>query len=195
MTPDEAKAQAAKTPKKNPDVQTEALKAKIAEAKALAEAEGVEIGEGWTLDRIEAATLKAMQAKETLAKQAAEEAAKPAPVAKPMPAEDPEARAEVMKAAHEAGMDLEDLKGRPMPEVLSMIGKHITEQTMRRANPQDTEVGRVKVRVLKAGDNKISKGIHIPGVGDLCYKQGDEITLVRENAKQLEARGFLEIVE
>ena len=45
MNPDEAKAQAAKTPKKTPDVQTEALNAKIAEARALAEAEGVTIGE------------------------------------------------------------------------------------------------------------------------------------------------------
>lgn len=181
-------------PKKRPDKDIEALNAQIAEATKLAEAEGVTVGKGWTLDRIEAATMKAMQAKEDAAKAAAVEAAKPAPVAKPAPAEDPVARAEVMKSAHDAGMDLEDLKGRPLDVVLSMIGKHMTEQAVKRTQGVQTDVGRVEVRVLKAGDNKISKGIHIPGVGDLCYKHDDRLTLPREAAKQLEARGFVEIL-
>lgn len=191
---DEIQPEDPKAPKKRADKDIEALKGQIAEATKMAEAEGVTVGKGWSLDKIEAATLKAMQAKEDTAKAEAAEAAKPAPVAKPAPAEDPAERAEVMKSAHEAGMDLEDLKGRPMDVVLSMIGKHITEQAVKRTQGVQTDVGRVEVRVLKAGDNKISKGIHIPGVGDLCYKQGDHLTLPRDAAKQLEARGFVEIV-
>lgn len=184
-----------KAPKKRPDKDVEALKEQIEAATKLAEAEGVTVGKGWTLDKIEAATLKAMQAKEDAAKAAAAEAAKPAPVAKPGPVEDPVARAEVMKSAHEAGMDLEDLKGRPLDVVLSMIGKHITEQAVKRTQGVQAEAGRVEVRVLKPGDNKISKGIHIPGVGDLCFKYNDRLPLTREAAKQLETRGFVEILE
>lgn len=186
--------QAPKAPKKKADKDVEAIEAAKAEAIKLARAEGVDADESWPLERIESATLKAMQAKEDAAKAAAAEAAKPAPVAKPAPAEDPEARAEVMKTAHEAGMDLEDLKGRPIDVVLSMIGKHMTEQAVKRAQGVPKEVGRVQVRVLKKGDNKISKGIHVPGVGDLRHKHGDTLTITREAALQLEERGYVEIV-
>jgi pyruvate/2-oxoglutarate dehydrogenase complex dihydrolipoamide acyltransferase (E2) component len=187
-------SQAPKAPKKKADRDTEAYDAARAEAIKLALAEGVAVDADWPIERIESATLKAMQAKEDEAKRAAAEAAKPAPVAKPAPAEDPDTRAEVMKTAHEAGMDLEDLKGRPLDVVLSMIGKHMTEQTIRKAQRVPENVGRVEVRVLKKGDNKISKGIHVPGVGDLCYKTGDHLSVSRESAIQLEERGFVEIV-
>lgn len=186
--------QAPKAKQKKPDRDIEAIEAQKVEAIKLAEAEGVQVEAGWSLDRIESATLKAMQAKEDAAKAAAAEAAKPAPVATPAPPEDPEVRAEVMREAHAAGMDLEDLKGRPLDVVLSMMGKHMTEQVMRRKAAEVAEAGKVEVRVLKAGDNKISKGIHIPGVGDLRYKAGDRMTMARESAVQLEALGRVEIV-
>ena len=184
-----------KAPKKKPDKDIEALNAAKAEAIKLAEAEGVEVDAGWSMDRIESATLKAMQAKEDAAKQAAIEAAKP-PVApaKPGPAEDPETRAQVMQEAHAAGMDLEDLRGRPLDVVLSMIGKHMTEQAVKRTAEARPDPGRVSVRVLKAGDNKISKGIHLPGVGDLRSKHNDTISMPRDSAEQLEKMGRVEIL-
>lgn len=101
-----------------------------------------------------------------------------------------------MEEAHKAGMDLEDLRGRPLDVVLSMIGKHMTEQAMKKHAQEKPEVGRVTVRVLKAGDNKISKGIHIPGVGDLKYKFGDLIpNMPRDAAESLEKLGRVEIQE
>lgn len=189
-------AQPSKAPKKKPDRDIEAINQARAEAIKLAEAEGVSVGADWPIERIEAATLKAMQAKEDAAKQAAIEAAKPPEAPKPGPAEDPEMRAQVMEEAHKAGMDLEDLRGRPLDVVLSMIGKHMTEQAMKKHAQEKPEVGRVTVRVLKAGDNKISKGIHIPGVGDLKYKFGDLIpNMPRDAAESLEKLGRVEIQE
>lgn len=182
-----------KAPRKRADKDIEAIDAARAAAIKLAEAEGVTIDPDWTLERIEAATLHAMQAKEDAAKAAALEAAKPKAPAPSLAGEDPEVRKEVMAEAHKAGMDLEDLKGRPIDQVLSMIGKHMSEKAVRQS-ANVAEAGRVEVRVLKKGDNQISKGIHVPGVGDLCYKAGDHLTVTREAAGQLEERGYVEIV-
>lgn len=50
-----------------------------------------------------------------------------------------------------------------------------------------------KVRVLKAGDGKISKGFRDAGERQF-YAKGDEITVSDEIAQALEARGFAEIL-
>jgi len=53
----------------------------------------------------------------------------------------------------------------------------------------------VQARILKAGDGKISTGIHIPGKGDVYHERGTVLTLERSIARGLEARGFVEIEE
>lgn len=53
----------------------------------------------------------------------------------------------------------------------------------------------VTIRVLKSGDGKISKGIHIPGVGDAHYVKGDLIEgVLKKYADHYEDIGYAEIV-
>ncbi len=51
----------------------------------------------------------------------------------------------------------------------------------------------VACRVTKAGDQKISRGIHIPGRGDLRYSWKETFRTERSIADALEARNFVEI--
>lgn len=194
-----------------------------AAAMARADAAGATYRKNWDAARIEAAALAAEQALKS--------------------ADDEEARkrADVMKQAHALGMDLEELKGRPIDDVLSMIAKHSSETALARNHERRTilqeaaklgfdvgsqdfqrmsneeilakladaygerarrltaaearPMGKVRVRVLKAGHDRISKGVHIPGMGDLKYAHGDEVTLPRGSAQALEDRGFVEIFE
>lgn len=54
---------------------------------------------------------------------------------------------------------------------------------------------KVTIRVLPMGDRKISKGIHIPGEGDLKYAYGDMIVdMPLSIAKAHHANGYAEIV-
>ncbi len=51
----------------------------------------------------------------------------------------------------------------------------------------------VMCRITKKGDQKLSKGIHIPGKGDMRYAWKDEVLIDRKAAHDLEERGFVEI--
>jgi hypothetical protein len=51
----------------------------------------------------------------------------------------------------------------------------------------------VLCRITKKGDQKLSKGIHIPGKGDLRYGWKDEVSIDRKAAHDLEERGYVEI--
>jgi len=51
----------------------------------------------------------------------------------------------------------------------------------------------VQCRITKKGDQKVSKGIHIPGRGDLKFAWRDVVMLDRKAALVLEDRGFVEI--
>lgn len=51
----------------------------------------------------------------------------------------------------------------------------------------------VLCRVTKKGDQKLSKGVHVPGKGDLRYSWKDEIMIDRKAAAELEERGYVEI--
>lgn len=227
------------TDKTEAEIEAELKTAAIERAKAA----GAKFFPGWSAEKIEHAAVVAEKANEELA---AAEAAAGAPKAETPPAapaappENAQERAEVMKQAHAMGMDLEDLKGRPLADVLSMVGKHATETAGARNDTRnqiiaearklgmdvDTEEfkklsdddilnnigvmmsekakllkakaavpsGRVSVRVLPKGDGKISKGIHVPGVGDLSYVKGDSISDVPlRRAEELEAKGYVEI--
>lgn len=176
--------------KKQPDAD------KIAEAELRKEAlkaakdAGIQVDETWTSERIEDAVAKA---------KAAEEAAAKAPKPEPKPAaevneEDP-IRKEILAEAESAGMNLADLEGVENDEVLALIGQHVGAQALKKEDAVEQK-GHVSMRVLKAGDGKISKGVHVPGVGDLKYKQGDVIDGAKAHlAAQLEDRGFVEILD
>ena len=195
--------QASENRKKKVDKDKAAHDAAKVEAIRMAEAEGVDADPSWTLGKIESATLKAMVANEAARveammdnKAARVKAAKAPVVAPAAPAlvqsdADAEIRKEIIQTAHEAGMDLEDLKGRPTETILEMIGKHLGAAAIK--GRTEVPLTRVQVRVLKKGDNKISKGIHIPGIGDICHKAGDVIAMSSDSASVLEERGFVEI--
>lgn len=51
----------------------------------------------------------------------------------------------------------------------------------------------VSVRILKAGDGKISTGNHSPRGGDELYEFGEVVDLPRDIAEALEARHLVEI--
>jgi hypothetical protein len=158
---------------------------------------GIEVNKDWTAEQIQSAINKAEKAAKDAEKAAADEAAKPkaAKPAEPEPTEEEAAmRAEIMAEAHKAGMDLDELKGKPVDEVLNLIGKHIGEQATRKDAEANVAPGKINVRVLKAGDNKISKGIHVPGVGDLRYKHNDTLKVTRQAFAVLEGKGFVEEV-
>lgn len=63
----------------------------------------------------------------------------------------------------------------------------------RKRNEKPVEM--VQARILKAGDGKISAGIHIPGRGDVYHERGTVLTLERSIALGLEARGYVELAE
>jgi hypothetical protein len=52
----------------------------------------------------------------------------------------------------------------------------------------------VTVRVLPKGADKISTGRHYPGIGEIHYEKGETFPIAATTAKELEDRGFVEIV-
>lgn len=52
----------------------------------------------------------------------------------------------------------------------------------------------VTVRVLKKGHEKISMGVHVPGIGEAHYDHGETFTVALPIAEELEERGYVEIV-
>lgn len=57
-----------------------------------------------------------------------------------------------------------------------------------------TEPEKVEVRVLKKGDQKISMGVHVAGIGEAHYEHGETFTVAKPIADELEDRGFVELV-
>lgn len=52
----------------------------------------------------------------------------------------------------------------------------------------------VTVRVLKAGHEKVSMGIHASGIGEAHYEHGETFTVALPIAEALETRGYVEVV-
>lgn len=174
---------------KRPDADKIAEAELRAEAIAKAKEIGLEVDDTWSAERIEDAIVKAKAAAAE-----AEKAPKSEPETKAEIDEDDPIRAEIMAEAKKVGMNLAELDGKTNEEALTLIGAHVTTQAVRNEEAK-ADAGRVSMRVLPNGDNKISKGIHVPGVGDLRYRKGDVIEgALPEPAKQLEAKGYVEII-
>jgi len=80
---------------------------------------------------------------------------------------------------------------RKRDEMIQEAAMKAAAERKRNEKPIET----VQARILKAGDGKISAGIHIPGRGDVYHERGTVLTLERSIANGLEARGYVEIAE
>lgn len=173
------------TRKKRPDAAKVAEERRKKEAIDLANEVGITVNEDWTAERIEAAVEKALETEEN--------APPPAKEAAPVEVdEDDPVRVEILAEAAKVGMNLTDLEGKDNETVLSLIGSHVQENALRQAAALE-DAGKVTVRVTKKGDGKLSKGIHVPGVGDLTHPAGAELRMGKAVAEELEERGFVEI--
>lgn len=109
----------------------------------------------------------------------------------------------LMERATSLGIANEIRPGANADAVRDHIMRHVANKAdeMRQREELDRRraagpaIEKVSVRVLRLGDNKISKGIHVPGVGDACFQRGDIINDVsRTRADELELSGMVEIV-
>lgn len=75
-----------------------------------------------------------------------------------------------------AGPDaIREIMGRHMAENAQKIAIKEAEARVKAKGPETVFV---QMRVLPLGHNKISKGIHIPGIGDEMYERGDVIDML-----------------
>lgn len=111
-------------------------------------------------------------------------------------------RAELMEQIHKLGISQSVPKGGGIDALREHISRHIAakaqaqavlEEQDRRARlrPADTLVS---VRVLPMGDGKISRGVHIPGIGDSRYGRGEIFEIGESIAIAQERNGYVEII-
>lgn len=75
-----------------------------------------------------------------------------------------------------AGPDaIREIMGRHMAENAQKMAVKEAEARVKQKGPDTVYV---QMRVLPLGHNKISKGIHIPGIGDEMYERGDIIEML-----------------
>lgn len=91
-----------------------------------------------------------------------------------------------------AGPDaIREIMGRHMAENAQKMAVKEAEARVKQKGPDTVYV---QMRVLPLGHNKISTGIHIPGLGDEMYQRGDVIDLDFKIAKEHELAGRGEIL-
>ena len=116
------------------------------------------------------------------------------------PASQSDELAAAWRKATELGLAGAIPKGASIEQVMKRISDHLAakaqeqqileEQARRReAMPQQQMV---EVRILKKGDGKISKGVHLPGIGNACYRWGEFATLPLDIALAQEDNGYVE---
>lgn len=87
---------------------------------------------------------------------------------------------------------IREIMGRHMAENAQKIAMKEAEARVKQKGPETVYV---QMRVLPLGHNKISKGIHIPGIGDETYERGDVIEMLDiKIAQEHEAAGRGEIL-
>jgi hypothetical protein len=111
------------------------------------------------------------------------------------------ARAEAQRlAAEEAALAMALEQNKPTNNARVAEKQAMQEDVRARAARQRADLGpagavpTVKVRVTKAGNAKVSMGIHVEGVADACYEWKEEPSFPKDVAEALEARGFVEIL-
>lgn len=116
------------------------------------------------------------------------------------PAQDSDDLAAAWRKATELGLAGAIPKGASIEQVMKRITDHLAakaqeqqileEQARRReAMPQQKMV---QVRILKKGDGKVGKGVHLPGIGNACYRWGEIVDLPLDIAIAQEENGHVE---
>ena len=116
------------------------------------------------------------------------------------PASQSDELAAAWRKATELGLAPAIPKGAGVEQVMKRITDHLAakaqeqqileEQARRReALPQQQMV---QVRILKKGDGKVGKGVHLPGIGNACYRWGEIVTLPLDIALAQEENGYVE---
>jgi len=116
------------------------------------------------------------------------------------PAQDSDELAAAWRRATELGLSGAIPKGAGLEQVMKRITDHLAakaqemqileEQARRReAMPQQKMV---QVRILKKGDGKVGKGVHLPGIGNACYRWGEIVDLPLDIAIAQEENGYVE---
>ncbi len=67
----------------------------------------------------------------------------------------------------------------------------MTDKTPKTPKTPAVDDGMTECTVTKKGDDKISTGQHIPGIGDVKYKRGDKFTVDSEIAENLADLGYV----
>lgn len=114
-----------------------------------------------------------------------------------------EERRVLMERAMQLGIANEIRPGASAEAISAAIMRHVANKAdqlrqrdeLDKLRAQGNRDAKVTIRVLPLGDNKLSKGIHVPGVGDVCYARGDIVHEVQATiAQNLEKLGYAEIV-
>ena len=190
--------------------------AKRQELEAQATEYGISFDDSSTNGDLETAILEAME------KAVAEETApEPAPEAKPAPEEKPEPENATLEG-DDGPISAEEPEKLPKIEALhnklvaygvakeecpsdiaecEMLLQQVLQARRQAAEKrQKKDEGdyygkKAKVRITKMGDGKVSTGRYIAGIGNLCYAQDQMPIIPLLSAEDLEARGFVEILE
>jgi hypothetical protein len=110
-------------------------------------------------------------------------------------------RAEAQRVAAEAAeLARADQQNKPTSNARAAAKLATADDLKARAARQRADAGpaepakMVAVRITKAGNAKISMGVHVAGVADACYEWKEETSLPEDTAIALEERGFVEIL-
>lgn len=110
-------------------------------------------------------------------------------------------RAEAQRLAAEvAALAVADQQNKPTSNARAATKLADQEDLKIRAARQRADKGpaepvvMVPVRITKAGNGKISMGIHVGGVGEACFEWKEETSLPQDTAIALEDRGYVEIL-
>ena len=106
-------------------------------------------------------------------------------------------RATLLNQLEALGWPMDQLGGEESIEDLEAKLKHLKKQRAKLAEKkkkaeQGAEYGKMALcTVLPMGDDRISTGVHIGGLGKVNYDEGDEFTAEIATARALKERGFI----
>jgi hypothetical protein len=121
----------------------------------------------------------------------------------PSPAVQSDELALAWRKATELGIAGALPKGASIDQVMKRITEHLAAKAQEaqileeqaRIKAAQPYQKMVRVRILKKGDGKVGKGIHLPGIGNSCHRWGDIVEFTQDIAKAQEDNGYVEIIE
>jgi len=117
------------------------------------------------------------------------------------PAAQSDELAAAWRKATELGLAGAIPKGASIDQIMKRITDHLAakaqeqqileEQQRRKAAEPKQQI--VRCRILLKGDGKVGKGVHLPGIGNSCYRRGEFVDLPMDIALAQQDNGYLEI--